>query len=92
MYFFPTFCLSDKVPTDHFGSSKVALNSFQESVDGRGDSTNMFVAKPSFSVGKSPPPNGVATTGGNSGAGGLGEGTPKVGLFTAGIELVDENL
>ena len=79
--------MSDKVPIDHSGSSKAALNSFQESVDGRGDSTNMFAAKPSFSKGKSPPPNGVAATGGSSSAGGLGEGTPKVGLFTTRTSL-----
>ena len=83
--FFPHFCFSNKVPTDHSGSLKATLNYFQESVDGRGDSTNMFVAKTSFSAGKSPPPNGVAATSESSDAGGLGEGTPKVGLFTTGI-------
>ena len=55
-----------------------ANNVVPEVGDGRNDVVDDYVAEPSFSVGKSPPQNGVAAFEKISGAGGLGEGTPKV--------------
>ncbi|XP_077241069.1 protein kinase superfamily protein [Tasmannia lanceolata] len=43
----------------------------------RHDSTDVYVADSSFSLGKSPPQNGTAAIEKNPGAGGLGDGTPK---------------
>ena len=46
--------------------------------EGKNDGTDAYDADPSFSVRKSPPQNGVPVSEKASGAGGLGEGTPKV--------------
>lgn len=67
----------DQEPADHQGPSTAPSSSRQEIVDGRIGGNDVLVAEPSFSVGKSPPPNGVAASGGTLGTKGLGEGTPK---------------
>lgn len=49
-----------------------------EATDGQNEGPDDYVAEPSFSVGKCPPLNGVATFEKPSDTGGLGAGTPKV--------------
>ena len=71
--------LPDKEPADHPGPSTSPSSTRPKIADGSGDGIDIFGAKPSFSVGTSSPPNGVTAPGGNFVAGGLGEGTPKVG-------------
>ncbi|KAF2317761.1 hypothetical protein GH714_041065 [Hevea brasiliensis] len=56
----------------------------KETLDTRIDG-DIYVAEPSFSVGKSPPQNGTRASERTSGAVGLGEGTPK-------SERSDENI
>ncbi|XP_057988262.1 uncharacterized protein LOC110667441 isoform X2 [Hevea brasiliensis] len=53
-----------------------ASNFVPETLDTRIDG-DIYVAEPSFSVGKSPPQNGTRASERTSGAVGLGEGTPK---------------
>ncbi|KAI7997895.1 hypothetical protein LOK49_LG10G00689 [Camellia lanceoleosa] len=48
-----------------------------ETLDVRREGVGTSVADPSFSMGKSPPQNGIYAFDKTSGAGGLGEGTPK---------------
>ncbi|KAI8032415.1 hypothetical protein LOK49_LG01G02502 [Camellia lanceoleosa] len=48
-----------------------------ETLDVRHEGVGSSVADPSFSMGKSPPQNGIYAFDKTSGAGGLGEGTPK---------------
>ncbi|KAG8366596.1 hypothetical protein BUALT_Bualt17G0096300 [Buddleja alternifolia] len=49
-----------------------------ENIDSRVEGTDIFVAEPSFSVGKSPSPSGRSAFERSTGTGGgLGEGTPK---------------
>ncbi|KAL7196578.1 hypothetical protein ACSBR1_036564 [Camellia fascicularis] len=48
-----------------------------ETLDVRHEGVGTSVADPSFSIGKSPPQNGIYAFDKTSGAGGLGEGTPK---------------
>lgn len=67
----------DKEPAHDPDKSIAANNVVPEVGDGRNDGVDDYVAEPSFSVGKSPPQNGVAAFEKTSGAGGLGEGTPK---------------
>lgn len=67
----------DKEPAHDPDQSIAANNVVPEVGDGRNDVVDDYVAEPSFSVGKSPPQNGVAAFEKTSGAGGLGEGTPK---------------
>lgn len=55
-----------------------AFNSIPENADDKSEGVNVSVAEPLTFVEKSPPQNGVAASGGTFGAGGLGEGTPKV--------------
>ena len=71
-------CWLDKEPARDPDQSIAANNVVPEVGDGRNDGVDDYVAEPSFSVGKSPPQNGVAAFEKTSGAGGLGEGTPKV--------------
>ncbi|XP_059649397.1 uncharacterized protein LOC132295237 [Cornus florida] len=54
-----------------------AVNVVPEVLDGLGDGADTNFADPSFSVGKTPSQNGVSASEKTSGAGGLGEGTPK---------------
>lgn len=64
---------------------QLPLTVVSETTDDRIDGTDDYVAEPSFSVGKSPPPNGISAYEKPSDTGGLGAGTPKVSLFeTAG--------
>lgn len=81
-------CLPDKKPADHPGPSTAPSSTHKEIVHGRSDGIDIFGAEPSFSVGKSPPPNGVTASGGNFVAGGLGEGSPKVGSLYLILNLV----
>ncbi|KAA8532722.1 hypothetical protein F0562_032755 [Nyssa sinensis] len=60
-------------PSDQIG----AVNVVPEVLDGRSEGADIYVAEPSFSVGKPPPQNGISAFERTSGAGGLGEGTPK---------------
>ncbi|CAK7326550.1 unnamed protein product [Dovyalis caffra] len=59
------------------GQSTAADNVAPESVDGRTDGADVYVAETSFSVGKSPSQNGIQAPDRTSGAAGLGEGSPK---------------
>lgn len=67
----------DNEPAHDPDQSSAATNVVPEVGDGRSDGLDVYVAEPSFSVGKSPPQNGVAALEKTSSAGGLGEGTPK---------------
>ncbi|KAH7516551.1 hypothetical protein FEM48_Zijuj10G0147000 [Ziziphus jujuba var. spinosa] len=67
----------EKRPADNPGQSTAALHYSPDNIDGRGDEIDKPVAEPSFSVGKSPPSNGVSASGQTFGARGLGDGTPK---------------
>ncbi|KAA8529183.1 hypothetical protein F0562_034018 [Nyssa sinensis] len=54
-----------------------AVNVVPEVLDDQGEGADIYVAHPLFSVSKSPPENGISAFERTSGAGGLGEGTPK---------------
>lgn len=56
----------------------VIQNVVPESVDGKSDGADVHVDDPTFSVGKSPLQGGHIADEQASGAGGLGQGTPKV--------------
>lgn len=76
------FCWLDKEPA-HDPDQSVAVNDVTtDTGDGRSDGFDIYIAEPSFSVGKSPPQNGHADLEKTSIAGGLGEGSPKVSLFS----------
>ncbi|XP_077236138.1 uncharacterized protein LOC143877796 [Tasmannia lanceolata] len=76
-----TASVVDDKPGDQFSPPKVAFNPVSQvplqGLENRHDSTDVYVADSSFSVGKSPPQNGTAAIEKNPGAGGLGDGTPK---------------
>lgn len=57
-----------------------AVNIIPE-VDGQKEVGDDLVVEPSFSVGKSPQPNGLSATHKPSDAGGLGAGSPKVSVI-----------
>ncbi|XP_042482834.1 serine/threonine-protein kinase prpf4B-like isoform X2 [Macadamia integrifolia] len=57
--------------------SPKAVNSTSDAPEGRNDSPEADVPDPTFSVWKSPPRNGMLAHENTSGAGGLGDGTPK---------------
>lgn len=75
------FCWLDKEPAHDPDQSVAATDVVPEVGDGRSDVLDVYVTEPSFSVGKSPP-NGVAGLEKTIGAGGLGEGSPKVSSFS----------
>ncbi|CAI9785362.1 unnamed protein product [Fraxinus pennsylvanica] len=58
-------------------SDQVAATDLVENVDGQAESADVYIADPSFSVGKSPSQNGLSALERPTGIGGLGEGTPK---------------
>ncbi|KAL2546389.1 serine/threonine-protein kinase prpf4B-like [Forsythia ovata] len=58
-------------------SDQVAATDTVENVDGQAEGADVYVADPSFSVGKSPSQNGLSALERPTGTGGLGEGTPK---------------
>ncbi|KAI8000722.1 ARM REPEAT PROTEIN INTERACTING WITH ABF2 [Camellia lanceoleosa] len=67
------------------------VNVALKTLDGRNESVDTCVAGSAFTVGKSPPQNGISAFEGNSGAGGLGEGTPKVSnAFAEGRTSLEE--
>lgn len=67
----------DKESVEQPSETIVAETMVPEVPDGKNDGTDTYDADPSFSVGKSPPQNGLSASERTSGAGGLGEGTPK---------------
>ncbi|KAG7940797.1 hypothetical protein I3843_16G004500 [Carya illinoinensis] len=67
----------DKEPAHDSDQSIAANDVITDAGDGRSDGFDIYVAEPSFSVGKSPPQNGHADLEKTSSAGGLGEGSPK---------------
>ncbi|CAA3006103.1 serine threonine- kinase prpf4B [Olea europaea subsp. europaea] len=58
-------------------SDQVASPDMVENVDGTAEGADVYVAEPSFSVGKSPSQKGLSALERSTGTGGLGEGTPK---------------
>lgn len=72
----------DKESVEQPSETIVAETMVPEVPDGKNDGTDTYDADPSFSVGKSPPQNGLSASERASGAGGLGEGTPKVCLLS----------
>ncbi|KAM7484541.1 hypothetical protein LguiA_000550 [Lonicera macranthoides] len=54
-----------------------AANIIPETIHDQNDDQEIYIAETSFSVGKSPPLNGLSAFEKSSGTGGLGEGTPK---------------
>uniref|UniRef100_A0A6N2MXK7 non-specific serine/threonine protein kinase n=4 Tax=Salix viminalis TaxID=40686 RepID=A0A6N2MXK7_SALVM len=68
----------DKELIEGPGNSAVTDNVAPETLDGRTDGADVYVAETSFSVGKSPSQNGIQVASERtSGAAGLGEGSPK---------------
>eukprot|EP00258_Populus_trichocarpa_P049410 XP_024465429.1 serine/threonine-protein kinase prpf4B isoform X2 [Populus trichocarpa] len=68
----------DKEPLEGPGNSAATDNVAPETLDGRTDGADVYVAETLFSVGKSPSQNGIQVTSERtSGAAGLGEGSPK---------------
>lgn len=75
-------CGADKELIEGPGNSAVTDNVAPETLDGRTDGADVYVAETSFSVGKSPSQNGIQVASERtSGAAGLGEGSPKVCSF-----------
>ncbi|GAV59194.1 Pkinase domain-containing protein [Cephalotus follicularis] len=66
-----------KEPSGYPAQPVRAANAVSDICDGVSDGPDVYVADPLLSVGKSPPQNGVAAFEKTSGAGALGEGTPK---------------
>ncbi|KAL3578513.1 hypothetical protein D5086_020017 [Populus alba] len=67
-----------KEPLEGPGNSAATDNVAPETLDSRTDGADVYVAETLFSVGKSPSQNGIQVTSErNSGAAGLGEGSPK---------------
>jgi hypothetical protein len=75
-------CGPDKEPLEGPGNSAATDNVAPETLDGRTDGADVYVAETLFSVGKSRSQNGIQVTSERtSGAAGLGEGSPKVCPF-----------
>ncbi|KAF8378465.1 hypothetical protein HHK36_029805 [Tetracentron sinense] len=67
----------EEKPAEQPCPPKAAVNVVPEVFEGRIDSSDVYVAEPLFSVGKSPPQNETSAFERTSDAGGLGDGTPK---------------
>ncbi|THF98460.1 hypothetical protein TEA_006723 [Camellia sinensis var. sinensis] len=67
----------DKEHFEQISELASTVNVALKTLDGRNESVDTCVAGSAFTVGKSPPQNGISAFERNSGAGGLGEGTPK---------------
>lgn len=68
----------DKESVEQLSGTVAAETVVSGVTDLKNDGTDTYDDDPSFSVGKSPPQNGHPASERASGAGGLGEGTPKV--------------
>lgn len=87
IYLYLHFLGPDKGSVEHSSETVNAETVVPEIPDGRTDGTDTYVADSSFSVGKSPPQNGISASERASGAGGLGEGTPKVCCLSCSVSV-----
>ncbi|GFZ16123.1 protein kinase superfamily protein [Actinidia rufa] len=67
----------DKDYVERTSQQAATINIASETLGGKSEDVDTSVVDPSFTLGKSPPQNGINAFERTSGAGGLGEGTPK---------------
>ncbi|PSR91180.1 Serine/threonine-protein kinase [Actinidia chinensis var. chinensis] len=67
----------DKDHVERTSRQAANINIASETLGGKSEDVDTSVVDPSFTLGKSPPQNGINAFERTSGAGGLGEGTPK---------------